>query len=129
MIKRKIETCQNHAMFCVKSVRIRSYSGPHFSRIFPHSDWIRRDKFSVFSPDAGKMWTRIISNTDTFYATMFSKISIISTIWTNYLQTINALFWRYSLFSNIGLQCPKLTYWIIGKNIRRHKRSWRSSSN
>ena len=27
----------------VKRVRIRSYSGPHFSRIFPHSDWIRRD--------------------------------------------------------------------------------------
>ena len=24
---------------CVKSVRIRSYSGPHFSRIFPHLDW------------------------------------------------------------------------------------------
>ena len=24
----------------VKKVRIRSYSGPHFSRIFPHSDWI-----------------------------------------------------------------------------------------
>ena len=23
---------------CVKSVRIRSYSGLHFSRIFPHSD-------------------------------------------------------------------------------------------
>ena len=27
----------------VKRVRIRSCSGPHFSRIFPHSDWIRRD--------------------------------------------------------------------------------------
>ena len=26
---------------CVKSVRIRSYSGPHFSHIFLHSDWIR----------------------------------------------------------------------------------------
>ena len=25
------------AVHCVKSVRIRSYSGPHFSRIFPHS--------------------------------------------------------------------------------------------
>ena len=25
---------------CVKTVRIRSYSGPHFSRIFPHSDLI-----------------------------------------------------------------------------------------
>ena len=29
--------------YSVKSVRIRSYSGPHFSSIFPHSDWIRRD--------------------------------------------------------------------------------------
>ena len=40
---------------CVKSVRIRSYSGPHFSRVFPHSDWIRRDNLylSVFSPNAG----------------------------------------------------------------------------
>ena len=28
---------------CVKRVHIRSYSGPHFSHIFPHSDWIRRD--------------------------------------------------------------------------------------
>ena len=27
-----------HAKHCVKSVSIRSYSGPHFSRIFPHSD-------------------------------------------------------------------------------------------
>ena len=44
---------------CVKSVRIRSYSGPHSSRIFPHSDWIR---------------TRITSNTDTFYAV---KVKII----------------------------------------------------
>ena len=26
----------------VKRVRIRSYCGPHFSRILPHSDWIRR---------------------------------------------------------------------------------------
>ena len=40
---------------CVKRVRIRSYSGPHFSRIFPHSDWIRRDTYlTVFSPNAGK---------------------------------------------------------------------------
>ena len=26
-----------------KSVRMWSYSGPHFSHIFPHSDWVRRD--------------------------------------------------------------------------------------
>ena len=31
---------ENH---CVKSVRIRIYSGPDFSRIFPHSVWTRRD--------------------------------------------------------------------------------------
>ena len=29
--------------YYVKTVRIRSYSGPHFSRIFPHSNWIGRD--------------------------------------------------------------------------------------
>ena len=28
---------------CVKGVRIQSYSGPHFSHIFPHLDWIRKD--------------------------------------------------------------------------------------
>ena len=41
--------CKYH---CVKNVRVRSYSGPHF----PHSDWIRRDTLylSVFSPNAGK---------------------------------------------------------------------------
>ena len=39
----------------VKRVRIRSYFDLHFSRIFPHSDWIRRDTYlSVFSPNAGK---------------------------------------------------------------------------
>ena len=30
-------------MHCIKSVHIRSYSGPHFSRIFPHLDWTRRE--------------------------------------------------------------------------------------
>ena len=41
---------------CVKRVRIWSYSGPHFFRIFPHSDWIRRDTeyLFVFGPNAGK---------------------------------------------------------------------------
>ena len=39
---------------CVKRVRIWSYSGSHFSRIFLHSDWIQRDTpyISVFSPNA-----------------------------------------------------------------------------
>ena len=39
-----------------KSVRIRSYFGRHFSHIFSHLDWTRRDTeyLSVFSPNAGK---------------------------------------------------------------------------
>ena len=36
-------------LHCIKSVRIWSYSGPHFSRIFRHSEYL-----SVFSPNAGK---------------------------------------------------------------------------
>ena len=45
--------CQFH---CIKSVCIRSYSGPHFSCIFLHSDRIRRDTeyLSIFSPNVGK---------------------------------------------------------------------------
>ena len=33
----------NTSQRCVKYVRIRKFSSPHFSRIFPHSNWIRRD--------------------------------------------------------------------------------------
>ena len=44
---------------CIKIVRIQSYSGLHFS-CTPY--------LSVFNPNAGKMWTRITPNTDTFYA-------------------------------------------------------------
>ena len=40
----------------VKSVRIWSYSGPHFSRIFRMRE------------NAGKMWIRITPNKDIFYA-------------------------------------------------------------
>ena len=43
---------KNYKGHCVKSVRIRNYSGPHLSRIFPHSDWIRRDTpYFPFSSD------------------------------------------------------------------------------
>ena len=47
-------------MHCIKSVRIRSYSGPHFSRIgiSPYSARMREN--------AGKMRTRITPNADSF---------------------------------------------------------------
>ena len=53
---------QHHALHCVKRVRIWSYSGPHFSRTFPHSDWMWEN--------AGKMRTRITPNTETFHAVL-----------------------------------------------------------
>ena len=41
---------------CVKSVRIRSFSGAYFPRTFRHTDWVRRDTsyLLVFSSNAGK---------------------------------------------------------------------------
>ena len=44
---------------CVESVRIRSYSGLHFSRIFPYSVRMRENE--------EKMRTRITPNTDTYF--------------------------------------------------------------
>ena len=52
----------------VKSARIRSYSGPDFSRFFPHLNWIRRDYSVRIRENAGKMRTRITPNTDSFHA-------------------------------------------------------------
>ena len=67
-----------HNYNCVKRVRIWSYSGSHFSCIFPHTDWIRREYLFVFSLNSGKcgkMRTRITPNTDTFHA-VFSLLII-----------------------------------------------------
>ena len=50
---------------CVKSVRIRRYSGPHFSRIFPHSDWIRL-YLSVFSLNTEKCGKNADQNTSKY---------------------------------------------------------------
>ena len=50
---------------CMKSVRIRSYSGPHFS-IFG----LKTERYSVslrIQSEYGKMQTRITPNTNTFY--------------------------------------------------------------
>ena len=65
-----------HTLHCVKRVRIRSYSGPHFSRIFR----IRTEygEIRCISPysvqmreNAGKMRTTITPNTDSFYTVLF----------------------------------------------------------
>ena len=61
------------AIHCVKSVRIRSYSGSHFSRIFriqtEYGEILLISPCSVrMRENAGKMRTRITPNMDIFYA-------------------------------------------------------------
>ena len=54
---------------CVKSVRIRSYSGPYFPAF-----GLNTERYSVslrILSKCGKMLTRITPNTDTFYAVSF----------------------------------------------------------
>ena len=52
---------------CVKSVRIRSYSGPHFPAFGLNSE--RYGVSLRIQSECGKMLTRITANTDTFNAT------------------------------------------------------------
>ena len=73
-------------------MRIRSYSGPHFSHIFPYSDSIRRNVpyHSIFTPNVGKCgknadqnnseyghFLRSVTSTDVDWTQpSYSKISI-----------------------------------------------------
>ena len=58
-----------HVLFihhCIKSVRIRSYSGPYFPAF-----GLTTERYEVslhIQFECWKMWTRITPNTDTFYA-------------------------------------------------------------
>ena len=54
---------------CVKSVRIRSYSGPHFPTI-----GLNTERYGVslhIQSEYGKMRTRITPNMDTFHAVIY----------------------------------------------------------
>ena len=61
---------------CVKSVRIRSYSGLHFPAFGLNTD--RCGVSLHIQSECGKMWTRTTPNTDTFNAVMcYSKNSLL----------------------------------------------------
>ena len=69
---RQISICFINWMFpglhCVKSVRIRSYSGPHFLAFE-----LNTDRYGVslhIQSECGKMRTRITPNMDTFHAVL-----------------------------------------------------------
>ena len=67
---RSTKKFQNN-LHCVKNVRIRSYSGPHFSAFGPNTE-----RYSVslrIQSGCGKMRTRITPKTDTIYAVFSLK--------------------------------------------------------
>ena len=53
---------------CVKSVRIRSYSGPYFTAFGLNTE--RHEVSLRIQSECGKIRTRITLNTDTFYVVM-----------------------------------------------------------
>ena len=73
LIKSKNQNSKNNGyIHCVKSVRIRSYSGPHFSAFR-----LNMEKFGVslrIQSECGKMQITISPNTDIFYAVDISVI-------------------------------------------------------
>ena len=68
--------CHKH---CVKSVCIRSYSGPYFPAYGPNTE--RYGVSLRIHSECGKIWTRITPNTDTFYA-VHTLIIHLNNIWT-----------------------------------------------
>ena len=62
------------SIHCVKSVRIRSYSGPHFPAF-----GLNTERFAGslrIQSECGKMPTRITPNRDTFYAVIMMQRKI-----------------------------------------------------
>ena len=79
----------------VKSVRIRSYSGPHFP-VFG----LNTDRYSVslrIQSKYGKMRTRITLNTDTFYA--------VRAMYATYTLSFCQIWTLVQFFSFIFLMC------------------------
>ena len=58
---------------CVKSVRIRSYSGPHFPAFGLNTEYVSLH----IQSECGKMRTGITPNTDTFHAVQGKHISTL----------------------------------------------------
>ena len=62
---------KQQTIHCVKSVRIRNYSGPHFP------------VFGLNAERYGKIQTRITSNTDTFHA-----VTILCSVWQSLQKSL-----------------------------------------
>ena len=67
--KRPRQESKHGNLHCLKSIRIRSYSGPYFLAF-----GLNTERYTVslhIQSESRKIRTRIISNTDTFYAVVY----------------------------------------------------------
>ena len=95
---------------CLKGVRIWSYSGPHFSCIFPLSNWIQRDTLSVFSSNAGKCRKNTDQNNSEyghFLRSVYFQRSHFFTLPSNYFD--EAVTWE-QLFLQTSYFCKGLLF-------------------
>ena len=77
---------------CVKSVRIRSYSGPYFPAFE-----LKTERYSVFlriQSECGEMRTRITPNTDIFHAVIYlrNSFSLRDLVGINFSQSNNIVY-------------------------------------
>ena len=71
-ISKRIKTRTQH---CVKSVRIRSFSDPHFPAF-----GLKTERYGVslrIHSECGKIWARKTQNTDTFHAVLLKERFLI----------------------------------------------------
>ena len=124
-MRRQFETEMNHwHLHCVERVRIRIYFGPHFSRIFPHSDGIWRDTryLSVFSPNAGKSGKNVDQNNSEYGHFLRSgksagkkvviRISNINLLYPIAFSSYDVIQQKSHVFlKDLGLCYPKLCFY------------------
>ena len=103
------DTMKTRGIHCVKSVRIRSYSGPYFPTF-----GLNTERYGVSLPiqcEYGKMRTRITPNTDTFHAVIFRTLA--------YSET--------KTYSDLSM--PRNQKYIQNPDIFRIRVIWRTLSN
>ena len=76
---------------CLKSVRIRSYSGPYFSAFGVNME--RYGAFLHIQSECGKIRTRITPNTDTFHLVEDIKKTTLLTPTKNWKPSFTTDFW------------------------------------
>ena len=106
-------------MRCVKGVRIRSYSGPHFPGFRLNTE--RYEVFSIQS-ECRKIRTRITPNTNTFYAVMRFDYGIMR-LWDLILLLLFVIFLPLLLLSRSSHFPIVLQNWCSLKLVKFHRKT------